>query len=306
MVGRIVAMHGGIIRVATEGGILLSSARRNLRWEGDRPEAARLVVGDLVHLDFPRTRDGVIDTVLPRRNALLRQAPGGRRKVQILAANVDQALLVFAARQPRPKQGLLDRFLVGCFLGEIEPVIVLNKVDQGVEEVETWLPQYGTLGYALYVVSARTRRGIGNLKRLLNEKTTLFCGPSGAGKSSLLNAVAPGFKLRTGELSESSGKGTHTTSRAELLTLPDGGFVIDTPGLREFGLWQLDSIRLQHAFPEIDALAPGCRFPNCSHSHEPNCAVRESLEEGLIDSGRYQSYLSLLRAIEEENSQRHC
>ncbi len=297
--GRIVAMHGGLIRVAAEGGILLCSARRNLKWEEGKPEAASLVVGDLVRVQMLQEGESVITGVLRRRNALLRQAPGGRRKAQVLAANVDLALLVFAARKPAPRQGLLDRFLVGCSVAEIEAVIVLNKIDQGTEEVERWLGIYDTLEIPIFPVSARTRRGIGALKRLLKEKTTLFCGPSGAGKSSLLNAIAPGLKLRTGALSESTEKGRHTTSRAELLSLPDGGFVIDTPGVREFGLWQLDPVRLQMAFPEIDERAMGCRFPNCSHSHEPGCSVQEAVEAGEIHPGRYRSYLKLLEEILE-------
>jgi len=297
--GRIVAMHGGLIRVETDREILLSSARRNLKWEGGRPEAAKLVVGDVVRVQRSSEGQSVITAVLPRQNALLRMAPGGRNQVQVLASNVDLALLVFAAKKPTPRQGLLDRFLVGCSLAEIEAVIVLNKIDQGVESVRTWLGAYESLGIPLYAVSARTRRGIGALKRLLRDRTTIFCGPSGTGKSSILNAIAPGFKLRTGELSDASNKGRHTTSLAELLSLPGGGFVIDTPGLREFGLWQLDPIRLQLAFREIDERAMNCRYPNCSHSHEPGCAVQEAVEAGDINPGRYRSYLKLLEEIQE-------
>jgi len=299
--GRIIAMHGGLLHVAVGDRVLLMSARRNLSWEGGRPDASRLVVGDLVHVELlPEEGQGVVTGVCRRRNALLRRAPGRSGRAHVLAANVDLALLVFAARKPAPSRGLLDRFLVGCSLAEIEAVIVINKIDQGMEAVEDWLGIYEKLEIPVYRVSARTRRGIGALKRLLKGKTSLFCGPSGAGKSSLLNAVAPGLKLKMGELSESSGKGRHTTSRAELLRIPDGGFVIDTPGVREFGLWQLDPVRLQQAFREIDERAMGCRYSGCSHSHEPDCAVRRAVEAGEIDAGRYRSYLSLLGDISED------
>ncbi len=290
--GTVIATHGPLVRVQAGERILVVATRRKLRWEGPPPEAPRLVVGDRVVVRL-QGEDGVVEAVRPRRTALLRKAPHGRRP-QVLAANVDQALLVFAARIPTPRRGLLDRFLVACHHAGIEPVIVLNKVDQGVDEVAAWLPVYDRLGYPVLLVSARTGRGLGQIKRRLLDRTTLFCGPSGAGKSSLLNAVYPGFRLKVGSLSEATGKGRHTTTTAELLPLPYGGFVVDTPGLKEFGLWNLTREELEAAFPEIAARAPDCRFPDCSHSHEPGCAVRAAVEEGEIDPGRHASYLGLL------------
>ncbi len=290
--GTVIATHGPLVRVQAGERILVVATRRKLRWEGPPPEAPRLVVGDRVVVRL-QGEDGVVEAVRPRRTALLRKAPHGRRP-QVLAANVDQALLVFAARIPTPRRGLLDRFLVACHHAGIEPVIVLNKVDQGVDEVAAWLPVYDRLGYPVLLVSARTGRGLGQIKRRLLDRTTLFCGPSGAGKSSLLNAVYPGFRLKVGSLSEATGKGRHTTTTAELLPLPYGGFVVDTPGLKEFGLWNLTREELESAFPEIAARAPDCRFPDCSHSHEPGCAVRAAVEEGEIDPGRHASYLGLL------------
>ena len=138
------------------------------------------------------------------------------------------------------------------------------------------------------------------MKRLLEGRTTLFCGPSGAGKSSLLNAVYPGFRLKVGTLSESTGKGRHTTTVAELMPLPYGGFVVDTPGLREFGLWEPTRLELEEAFPEIASRAAECRFPDCSHRHEPDCVVREAVEAGIIDSGRYTSFMKILEETADE------
>ncbi|MCD4750092.1 MAG: ribosome small subunit-dependent GTPase A [Thermoanaerobaculales bacterium] len=290
--GTIIAIHGGLIRVRTGETIQLVSSRRRLNWEGGAPEVSRLVVGDVVSLEMTGS-DGVVVAVRSRKTSLLRRAASSRRP-QVLAANIDQALLVFAARYPEPKQGLLDRFLVACHHAGIEPVITINKIDQGTDAVESWLPTYENLGYAVQRVSAQTAWGLGGIKRLLPNRTTLFCGPSGSGKSSLLNRVYPGFRLAVGSLSDGSGKGRHTTTRAELMPLPFGGFVIDTPGLREFGLWDLDSQSLQAAFPEIEANRNACRFPNCSHVHEPDCAVRTAVQERAISSARYHSYCTLL------------
>ncbi len=290
--GTVIAMHGPLVRVQVGDDTIVVASRRRLNWEGGTPSAARLVVGDGVTLEM-QGEDGVIVAVHARRNSLLRKAPS-KNRAQILAANVDQALLVFAALEPEPKPGLLDRFLVACRLAEIEAVITINKVDQGVEKVDRWLHTYEELGYRVLRVSARTGWGLGVFKRLLVDRTTLFCGPSGAGKSSLLNAVYPGFRLKVGSLSESTGKGRHTTSMAELMPLPYGGFVVDTPGLREFGVWEAKTEELEAAFPEIASRAGSCRFPDCTHQHEPECAIREAVESGEIDPGRLASFLKII------------
>lgn len=285
-------MHGPLVRVQVGDQTLVVASRRRLTWEGGRPPAAKLVVGDRVVVEM-QGDDGVIEAVRPRRNSLLRRAPS-KNRAQILAANVDQALLVFAGREPPLKQGLLDRFLVACSLAEIAAVITINKVDQGLEEVEELLAVYEKLGYRVCRVSARTGWGLGTIRRLLVDRTSLFCGPSGVGKSSLLNAVYPGFRLKVGELSESTGKGRHTTSQAELMPLPYGGFVVDTPGLKEFGVWEADLPRLEEAFPEVAQLASTCRFADCHHQSEPDCAVRAAAESEEIDAGRWASFQKIL------------
>jgi ribosome biogenesis GTPase len=295
--GTVIAMHGPLVRVQVGDDTLVVASRRRLNWEGGTPSAARLVVGDRVSVEM-QGEDGVIVAVHARRNSLLRRAPS-KNRAQILAANVDQALLVFAAREPVPKQGLLDRFLVACELAGIHAVVTINKIDQGLSEVETWLPVYEELGFEVRRVSARTGWGLGAVKRLLVDRTTLFCGPSGSGKSSLLNAVYPGFRLKVGELSESTGKGRHTTSLAELMPLPYGGFVVDTPGLKEFGVWEATADELARAFPDIARYAAACRFPDCSHRIEPECAVGEAAEAGEIDPGRFASYQKILEEITE-------
>lgn len=295
--GTVIAMHGPLVRVQAGARTLVVSSRRRLNWQGGTPSAAQLVVGDRVSMEM-RNDDGVIVAVHSRRSSLLRKSPRSSQP-QLLAANVDQALLVFSARRPDPNPRLLDRFLVACHLAGIEAVIVVNKIDQGLQLVERWLPVYQRLGYPVFKVSTRTAWGLGQVKRCLPDRTTLFCGPSGAGKSSLLNRVYPGFELKVGSISEATGKGTHTTTTAELMPLPFGGFVVDTPGLKEFGLWQATPVELRGAFPELAALEGRCRFPDCSHDHEPDCAVPEALESGAVSRGRYDSYLKLLAELAE-------
>ena len=167
--------------------------------------------------------------------------------------------------------------------------------------MKRWLPIYQALGYDVRLVSARSGWGLGSVKRMLIDRTTLFCGPSGAGKSSLLNAVYPGFRLKVGELSDSSGKGRHTTSLAELMPLPYGGFVVDTPGLREFGVWDVSIEELAAAFPDISEHTDQCRYSNCTHQEEPACAVLEAVEEGEIHPGRLASYRKILEEALESS-----
>lgn len=289
--GTIIAVHGGMVRVQIGERTVVMTSRRRLLWEGDAPRSPRLVVGDRVRAEL-HSGDGVVVAVLPRENALSRAAPHSGRP-QLLAANVDQALVVFAVTRPEPKRGLLDRFLVGCHMAGISAVVVINKIDLGSGGIDDWLGIYEDLGYEVLRVSARTGWGLGRVRRHLVDRTTLFCGPSGAGKSSLLNAVYPGFRLKVGSISDATGKGRHTTTRAELLPLPHGGFVVDTPGLKEFGLLDAESAELVTAFPEIAAEVRGCRFSDCSHTHEPDCAVRVAVENGTIDAERYASFLKI-------------
>ncbi len=293
--GTVIAMHGPLVRVQVDDRTMVVASRRRLNWEGGTPPAARLVVGDRVAVEM-LGEEGVIVAVHARASSLLRRAPG-RGGAQILAANVDQALLVFAVRAPEPKRGLLDRFLVACHLAEIQAIITINKVDLGLTHIESWLGVYEEIGYEVLRVSARTGWGLGRVRRRLADRTTLFCGPSGAGKSSLLNAVYPGFRLKVGSISDATGKGRHTTTTAELMPLPYGGFVVDTPGLREFGLWDPSPEELQSAFPELAADHRSCRFPDCSHVHEPECAVQEAVAAGLIDPERYSSYVKILEEL---------
>lgn len=286
----VTAVFGPLVRVHAGHEDLVVPFRRNLRWHADTPDK-RLVVGDRVVVEGTKGC-AVVAEVLPRRNTLTRKSPGEERP-RVIAANVDQAVVVMAAKLPEPNPRLIDRLLVACHHASIRPIVCVNKVDQGTELVEAWLGDYQDAGYEIFLTSARTARGIGSLKRALADKTTLFCGPSGVGKSALLNAIHPGYRLQEGSISDATGKGRHTTTTAQLLPLPGGGFVVDTPGIREFGLWDLKPEMLASLFPDIARWAQECSFNNCGHDREPGCQVRRAVEEGRVSSRRYTSYLKL-------------
>ena len=267
-----------------------------MRFRGDEVER-RLVVGDRVLLEGRKPHLVVVE-VQARTTTLTRKSVGEARP-QVIAANIDQAVVVVAAKSPEPNLRLLDRLLVACHHAAIAPLVCVNKVDQGTEGVDTWIGDYQDASYQIVLVSARTARGMGSLKRAVAGRTTLFCGPSGVGKSALLNAIYPGYRLREGSISEATGKGRHTTSTAQLLPLPGGGFVVDTPGIKEFGLWDLSASRLHGCFPEIASLVRGCAYTDCGHDGEVGCAVSAAAQEGRLSSRRYTSYLKLRQELAE-------
>ena len=289
--GVVTAVFGPLVRVQVGDEALVVPFRRRLRWEAST-EDRRLVVGDHVVLEGT-SPELVVAEVGARQTTLTRKAPGEQRP-RVIAANVDQAVVVMAAVSPEPNPRLLDRLLVACHHAGIEPLVCINKVDQGTDAIETWIGDYQDAGYPIMLVSARTARGMGNVKRAVAGRTTLFCGPSGAGKSAVLNAIYHGYRLREGSISEATGKGRHTTTTAQLLPLPGGGFVVDTPGVREFGLWDLQPGELAGCMPEFGPVAEGCSHRGCLHAEEPGCAVRDAAETGRLSSRRYTSYLRLL------------
>jgi ribosome biogenesis GTPase len=293
--GVVTAVFGPLIRVQVGDQTLVVPFRRKLRWH-EGIQDRRMVVGDQVGLDG-KAPALVVSEVGARRTRLTRRSPGERRQ-RVIAANVDQAVVVMAANSPEPNPRLLDRLLVACHHARIEPVICFNKVDQGTAAIDTWIGDYQDAGYEILLVSARTARGVGLLTRKVVGRTTLFCGPSGVGKSALLNAIHPGYRLREGSISEATGKGRHTTTTAQLLPLPGSGFVVDTPGLREFGLWDLDAAALAGCFPEIERLASACSFADCTHVGESDCAVRAAAEAGSLSARRFTSYLKLREELE--------
>ncbi len=257
--------------------------------------------GDRVRISRTSPGQGVVEEIRPRLTKLSRRSGPRGDLEQVLAANVEQVAIVVATKLPRLSPGLIDRIIVAATNQKVEPFVVINKVDLGkkkkVAEVKAIFEE---LGYLVILTSAETGSGVEELKERMQDRVTIFSGHSGVGKSSLLNAIDPGLKLKTGNVSHASRKGTHTTTRAELLALPDGGYVVDTPGIRAFGLWDLEPADLDIFFVEFQPLIEQCRFHNCTHSHEPGCAVIDAVERGEVQGGRYRAYLRILESLEQD------
>jgi ribosome biogenesis GTPase len=270
-------------------------------------ENLKLAVGDEVLVEEgERGGAWAITAILPRRSRLARRAPGGGYGERVVAANVDQVVVVFAAARPDPHPRMLDRFLVIAEGNALAARVVVNKVDLvGEALARERFADYSRAGYPLHLTSVVDGSGIDELRDALRGRTSALSGPSGVGKSSLLNALYPGLNLRVGEISESVNKGRHTTVGALLHPLPGGGFVADTPGLREVGMWGLPPAELDRCFPELRPLAERCRFGDCTHAVEPGCAVRAAVEAGEVSAARYESYRKLREELEElERSER--
>jgi ribosome biogenesis GTPase len=257
-----------------------------------------VAVGDKVDFELePEQEQGVITKLYDRRNYIIRKSINLSKQAQIIAANLDQAYLVVTLASPRTSLGFIDRFLVTAEAYDIPASLVYNKLDmfskQGLEILSEYKMVYEKLGYPCYEVSALKGTNIPALKDKLKDKITLFSGHSGVGKSSLMNAILPDLDLRTMEVSEWSDKGMHTTTFAEMYDLPGGGSIIDTPGIRELGVIDIEQQELSHFFPEMRSRLNQCRFNNCRHINEPGCAVLEAVENGDIEPSRYESYLSI-------------
>lgn len=298
-----VVLHGtgGVWRVRTASGTERdASLRGRLKQEGIQDAALKLAVGDRVTIEPADAGGGwAISNIHPRTSSLSRRSPGTGYTERVVAANVDQVVVVFAMVKPEPHPRMLDRFLTIAEANDLTARIVINKVDLASEEAaRERFHAYETAGYAMHYTSTKARHGLTGLREALHDRVSVFSGPSGVGKSSLLNALFPGLSLRVGEISESVNKGRHTTVGAFMHPLPDGGYVVDTPGLREVGMWGIQASELDYCFPEIRALRDDCRFTDCTHSSEPDCAVRAALDAGMLDRERYESYLKLREELE--------
>ncbi|MCD8742301.1 ribosome small subunit-dependent GTPase A [Mucilaginibacter roseus] len=257
-----------------------------------------IAVGDIVDFELePEQGTAVITNLHPRKNYIIRKSINLSKQAQIIAANLDQALLVVTLASPRTSLGFIDRFLVTAEAYDIPAKLIFNKLDlfsdEGLEILQAYKAVYENIGYPCYEVSALEGTNIDGVQALLKDNITLFSGHSGVGKSSLINRLLPNLDLRTHQISEWSDKGMHTTTFAEMFELPQGGFIIDTPGIRELGIIDIEKQELSHFFPEMRERMHNCRFNNCRHINEPGCAVLDALEDGEIEPSRYDSYLSI-------------
>jgi len=298
MEGLVVRSTAGFVDVRLDGGVVQARMRGRLK---NTPRTTDLcVIGDRVLLSRPDARSVVVEEVLPRRSRFSRRQPGrGPIKEDVLVANLDQLLITFCHGRPVLNTRLLDRFLVIAEHQHVQPVIVMNKADLREEEDPTWQRAYESIGYPILTVSAETAEGLDSLIGALHDKISAFVGPSGVGKSSLINRIVPGLDLHIASVSDHHGKGRHTTRVASLHALAGGGFLADTPGIRELGTWALPIEHLDRCFPELSSYRERCAFRSCSHTHEPKCAVVDALNEGAIDPERYESYV---RLREESNA----
>uniref|UniRef100_UPI003AF750D7 ribosome small subunit-dependent GTPase A n=1 Tax=Alistipes shahii TaxID=328814 RepID=UPI003AF750D7 len=290
----VVRATGSWYDVLHDGETVRCRIRGRLRLKGVR-STNPVVVGDEVACEADEGGDYVIADILPRRNYVIRRASNLSKESHIIAANVDQALLMASLRSPETPTEFVDRFLVTCEAYKVPVTILLSKLDlQDAEAVAEFRAVYEGAGYRVLEVSVREGRGVEEVRELLAGRTTLVSGNSGVGKSTLIQAIDPSLDIRTGEISESHHKGRHTTTFSTMYPLAGGGAVIDTPGIKGFGLIDIDEAELWHYFPEMMRVAPACRFYNCTHTHEPGCAVVEAVERGQIAYPRYESYLKIL------------
>ena len=298
--GVVLSGTGGVWRVQLAPGEIVDASLRG-RLKQARDEQLKLAVGDEVAVEPGSHADWSICEISPRRSRLARRAPGSAYGERVLVANVDQVIVMFAATKPEPHMRMLDRFLVIAEANEVPARIVINKVDlvDRAAMVATFEP-YEHAGYEVHLTSVKQRIGLDAIHESFAGRVSVLTGPSGVGKSSLVNTAFPGANLRVGEISESVQKGRHTTVGAVMLPLPgpEGGFVADTPGLREVGLSSLPADRLDLCFPEFRPLVDQCRFRDCSHVAEPDCAVRTAVDRGEVDRQRYDSYCRLLADLD--------
>lgn len=292
--GTVIRATGSWYEVAAEEGTIRCRIRGRLRLKGVR-STNPVVVGDRVAYEGADGEDAAIVEVLPRRNYVIRRASNLSKESHIIAANVDQALLMVTLRQPETPTEFVDRFLVTCEAYKVPVKILLSKIDlQDEAEAAAFHAVYEDAGYEVIDLSTRCGVGVERVRDLLAGAVTLLSGNSGVGKSTLVQAIDPALDIRTGSLSESHGKGRHTTTFSTMYPLSAGGALIDTPGIKGFGLIDIEAEELSRYFPEMMRTAPDCRFYNCTHTHEPGCAVREAVFGGRIAAARYESYLKML------------
>lgn len=301
--GLVIKNTGSWYTVLTDGGNTIDcKIKGNFRLKGIR-STNPVAVGDRVEIVRNHEGTAFITNICDRRNYIIRKSSNLSKQSHIIAANVDQAFLIVTVKYPETSTTFIDRFLASAEAYSVPVTLVFNKVDLLQDDERRYLDMmvtlYETVGYDCLKVSAETKESMDRLLPLLKDKITLFSGNSGVGKSTMLNFIVPGAELRTAEISDAHNTGMHTTTFSEMLPLTDGGWVIDTPGIKGFGTFNMEPEEICGYFKEIFKFSKGCRFNNCTHTHEPGCAVRKAVEEHYIAESRYVSYLSMLEDKEE-------
>ena len=296
--GLIIRSQSGFFSVQTDEGVLVCKLRGRLKRGSKEGDLA--AIGDRVLVSLVENGRGLIESIEPRQSMISRLAPLPRGEYeQIIIANPDQIVLVFSCAEPAPRMRMMDRFLVISEMQSVPALIVANKIDLvSMDYAQKLFGHYAEIGYPIIYSSVPNKLGLDLLKERLTGRISALAGPSGAGKSSLLNAIQPGLGLTIQKVSQATGKGKHTTVASEMFPLDGGGYVADTPGLKALALWDIEPEELDGYFPEISQLVANCQFNDCTHLHEPGCAVREAVEKKLIHPQRYESYLRL--RFEEE------
>ena len=309
MKGLVIKNTGSWYTVRTDDGHTIDSKiKGNFRLKGIR-STNPVAVGDRVDIITNQEGTAFITSIEDRRNYIIRKSQNLSKQSHIIAANVDQAFLIVTVNYPQTSTTFIDRFLASAEAYSVPVVLVFNKTDLLTDEERHYqdmmMTLYDTVGYKCMAVSAERGDGVDALLPLLRDKTTLLRGNSGVGKSTLINRILPGVNLRTAEISDSHNTGMHTTTFSEMLELPSGGYIIDTPGIKGFGTFNMEPEEISSYFKEIFRFSHDCRFNNCTHTHEPGCAVLKAVEEHYIAASRYQSYLSML-ADKDENKYREA
>ena len=307
--GLVIKSTGKNYDVLTELGTTIQcQVRGKIRLEG-RSTTNPVAAGDIVDYTLENESEGNITFIHPRKNYIIRKSVNLSKEAQIIATNLDQALLVVTTTRPQTTPGFIDRFLITADAYDIQATLLFHKIDQYNEkerkEMLALAEVYQSIGYRCIFSSLVTGEGLDEMKSLIENKITLISGHSATGKSSIVNHFIPGKDLRIGEVSESSNKGQHTTTFAEMHALPFGGYLVDTPGIKGFGLVDIPKEELHHHFLEFFELLPECKYHNCLHLNEPGCAVRKGLEEGNIAPSRYNSYVSMYNDEEERSVYRN-
>jgi len=307
--GLVIKSTGKNYDVLTELGTTIQcQVRGKIRLEG-RSTTNPVAAGDIVDYTPENESEGNITFIHPRKNYIIRKSVNLSKEAQIIATNLDQAILVVTTTRPQTTPGFIDRFLITADAYDIPATLLFHKIDQYNEkerkEMRALAEVYQSIGYRCIFSSLVTGEGLDEMKSLIENKITLISGHSATGKSSIVNHFIPGKELRIGEVSESSNKGQHTTTFAEMHALPFGGFLVDTPGIKGFGLVDIPKEELHHHFLEFFELLPECKYHNCLHLNEPGCAVRKAIEEGTVAPSRYNSYVSMYHDEEERSVYRN-